>query len=170
MFTKEEKLLWGEGPWVEEPDIVYFEYKGIPCLIDRKDHGALCGYIFIPIDHKYANEDEWEKLRVHGGVTWSGARTPSDTLPGGDLQGKTFFVIGFDCIHAMDYAPQFVYARKQINELYPEFKKIDDKYADVLKRLDYENPNNYKTIEFCIKELEQLVDQVLGEQNVLEVE
>ena len=59
-----------------------FSYNGYKCLISRKDMGHLCGYVFIDSDDKVID------IKVHGGITLVGPRR-----------------IGFDCVHAYDFAP-----------------------------------------------------------------
>jgi len=40
--------LWPEGLWKEEPNFEVGTYKGYRYVIDRKMFGYLCGYVEIP--------------------------------------------------------------------------------------------------------------------------
>lgn len=160
-FTREEKLLWGEGPWVDEPDELMFEYKDISCFIERKYHGALCGYIFLPVKHKYAKYRRWEKLSVHGGVTYSETAITRDNFLNENMPGKKVFIIGFDCAHSPDFIPRFNYAEREIEKIIPTMREINKRLINV-GRNPYGDPKKYKDIEFVKNELQQLVDQVLS--------
>src|SRR5690348_9897842 len=102
LYTSDEKIKWfGYGEWVEEPDLVEWEYNAINCKILRivlpdGSHifgGHLCGYVQLPSGHP------WEKLdpfdipdEVHGGITF--------------LQKiAEEYWIGFDCGHSEDIVP-----------------------------------------------------------------
>ena len=66
IYDREFKLKFmGDGEWLDEPDVVDFEYEGINCLINRTMKrkplcaeelyfgGHLCGYIFLPKGHPF---------------------------------------------------------------------------------------------------------------------
>lgn len=57
---REEKLLWGNGAWVDEPDKAQWrdEATGLPCLLVRNQLGALCGYVGVYPDHPYFAKQE----------------------------------------------------------------------------------------------------------------
>lgn len=163
MFSREEKLAWGDGPWVDEPDSLEFEYRNIRCEIHRHPYlGVFRGYIFIPKDNRYAADDICTELDVHGGVTFS-------------APVKDLFCIGFDCGHFNDFMPQGDYAIRKMEEMYKYLQKekilkdekdkknLDEHIIDILNtRLSrLHDDKNYKDIEFVKKELRQLVDQVL---------
>ena len=54
-IPREEKLLWGDGAWVDEPDKAQWrdEATGLPCLLVRNQAGALCGYVGVYPQHPY---------------------------------------------------------------------------------------------------------------------
>lgn len=104
LYKCEEKLKWwGYGEWVEEVDVVLFEYRHIECRIlrsmykkqGRKDifGGHLCGYICIPPEHPfYKKRYDDIPIDVHGGLTY------------GKSEGDDYY-IGFDCAHFSDLVP-----------------------------------------------------------------
>ncbi len=56
-FLECDKLEWGAGPWVTEPDRVEWqnEETGYWCLANRnwRITGSWCGYVAVPKDHPY---------------------------------------------------------------------------------------------------------------------
>lgn len=48
-----DKTAWGAGPWLFEPDLVFWRDKltRLPCLIRRGPVGALCGYVGVGRRH-----------------------------------------------------------------------------------------------------------------------
>ena len=158
LYTSEQKLSWwGNGEWVEEEDLVTWEYKGIKCRAIRlafpegPKHffgGYLCGYVQIPKNHPW-NYSEWDEIdcEVHGGITYK------DEEPGG------FVWIGFDCAHSHDVVPSMADIKKKVVE--------KTKLMCRGLNLDIENStifiSSYKNIAFCIEQCESMVDQMLGE-------
>lgn len=162
----EQKLkMWGNGPWVAEPDLIKFRYLGLTCLILRsffKEHdayisgGSLNGYCEVPKNHPLYNSmlesdviyDKFD-IDVHGGLTFSD-KNPDDG----------FFMIGFDCAHFNDITPSF----KNFMDNDPFSKKMNDNLAKLnispLKK-------TYKDIDFvteqCKSMAKQLMDQCKGE-------
>ena len=87
----------------EEGDHERFEYRGLRCYIVRNPVlGFLMGYVeqlyFVDCD------DAFEKLDVHGGVTFIG-RIGETHYPV-EQREKNVRVIGFDCGHIYDYIPK----------------------------------------------------------------
>ncbi len=97
-----DKTAWGLGPWEDEPDLVAWRYKGVPCLILRTPHtGSLCGYAAVTPRHRYYRCN-WDhpNIECHGGLTYSGEISEADGAPPGEL-----WWFGFDTSHAYDYMP-----------------------------------------------------------------
>ena len=109
--TREEKLaLWGEGPWVDEPDRVEFRHAGLPCLITRHpDLGTLCGYVAVPPSHPWHGKGN-PPVRVHGGCNYANecAHRICHVPEPGEPANVWWF--GFDCGHAFDLAPMWARA------------------------------------------------------------
>src|SRR3974390_888580 len=113
IFDREFKLKHlGYGDWLDEPDVMEFEYRGIKCLVARVYKrepctneeawfgGHLCGYIFIPKDHPLHGKKMRDlDLDCHFGVTCA-----EETEEG--------YMIGFDCAHSGDLVPSMVQLRK----------------------------------------------------------
>lgn len=94
---------YGEGPWVDEPDVGAWEAHGYRCMFSRTmELGTLCGYVGVPEGHPwfgrhYDDIDRVCQPSVHGGLTYSDEkRQPS---PDG------FWYVGFDCGHLGDLMP-----------------------------------------------------------------
>jgi hypothetical protein len=164
IFTSDAKLkYWGYGEWVEEPDLVNFEYEGIKCKIKRlfiedgyrsdgEIHmfgGSLCGYICIPKDHPYFGKDyDAIEIDAHGGLTYS------------KFEEEEYW-IGFDCSHAFDYLPSTEYLRK----IEPSISRMAyEKLSEELKKYPLFNPI-YRNVRYCIEECKSMVNQVLNHQN-----
>lgn len=113
-YRTHDKSAWGAGPWQDEPDKVQWPdpATGLPCLITRAHHGAMCGYVGVPEGHPYYGKDySGLPLDAHGGITFAAPCDPSEPeatgvchIPGpGEPDHVWWF--GFDCAHAHDYAP-----------------------------------------------------------------
>lgn len=108
---------WGSGPWENEPDADQFEYLGYPCLALRHPTlGHWCGYVGVPeghplyaLDYNAAGGIVEYHFDVHGGVTYSGPR--------GEM---THWFFGFDCGHALDYAPGLGAIGRSLGFRHPE--------------------------------------------------
>ena len=177
MIEKEIKIQqWGDGEWVNEPDIIEFEHKDIKCCLCRNmgweghkmDHlsgGNLCGYVCVPKDHEYFGKEYSQiDIEVHGGLTF------------GEIAADEFW-IGFDCAHSHDIIPSIEKFREEHRDDF--FEEIKKRYQNspILKK-SYENddffeeikkryPNSpilkksYKNVEFCMFECKSMVEQLL---------
>lgn len=100
-----DKTTYGPGPWQDEPDQLDFESHGFACRIIRPHHGALCGYVGVPVGHPWHGKgyDDIE-VSIHGGLTYASGQYPSGeqatpaTVP-------PLWWIGFDCAHGGDLCP-----------------------------------------------------------------
>jgi hypothetical protein len=95
--------------WENEPDYLRFteDTTGWECIIKRtKALGILCGYVIIPKEsilyNKHYNDELFNNIKVHGGLTFSDYEENVD-----DRDGTIFleYLIGFDCAHLDDLAP-----------------------------------------------------------------
>jgi hypothetical protein len=145
-----ERSTWGPGPWQTEPDREEWRHRGVPCLIVRNDHGALCGYVAVPLGRQDA--EAWEELErlSHGGLTYGAACTEGGQICHVRQPGEPeAFWFGFDCNHAWDLAPGMValvnyYGRARVrDEVYRDLsyvKGVCERMADyVANRLASEN-------------------------------
>ena len=145
LFNSDEKLeLYGYGEWVEEPDEVYFMYEGFNCKIKRNPYmGNLCGYVEIPKDILYVDED---MLDVYCGITYS------------QMEDDNKHWIGFDCAHGFDVIPGL---EKRIKN-YDEIQKIQEYVENFKKTLDIFLPEKtYKNINFVMEECKNLINQLI---------
>ncbi|HWY36250.1 MAG TPA: hypothetical protein VNX68_16510, partial [Nitrosopumilaceae archaeon] len=123
LYDTSKKLKYlGYGEWVEEPDLVIFEYKGIECKIvriffpDGTDHffgGHLCGYIKVPEGHDWIGQSCDLDVPTHGGITFG------KYLLGNDE--KTDYWIGFDCAHGNDVIPSMVLTKAKYLDIPDQF-------------------------------------------------
>lgn len=109
-MTKDEKLLlYGPGPWVEEPDrLEWKSAQGLPCLIVRNPRlGVLCGYVAVPPEHPMhgCGLAETHDLRVHGGVTYAEACQGDICHVPEPGEPDDVWWLGFDAGHAFDEQP-----------------------------------------------------------------
>lgn len=148
----ENKATWGDGPWQDEPDRIYWvdEKTGLPCLIRRAPSGALCGYVGIttghpwheidymlctlspPCSESYCEHRPDGQVDVHGGLTYAaGCDGNKETgichVPEPDEPDEAWW-FGFDCSHYQDLAPAYE-ARNRERGLSPLSE--DQAYRDV---------------------------------------
>lgn len=119
-----DKRIWGDGPWVGEPDKVVWVDKAtdLDCMIVRNRAGALCGYVGVSNEHPFYGKQMLDTpiLHVHGGVTFaSGCVEEGDhetSVCHNPQPGRTSDIwwLGFDCCHAWDIAPAM---DAQMNEI-----------------------------------------------------
>lgn len=100
-MKREEKELWGPGPWVSEPDHEVWEHRGLLCIVVRGPMGSLNGYVGLPEGHPgYGKDGYGIDVDVHGGLTYASRYRPD----GGPAEGKWY--VGFDTSHCYDFAPK----------------------------------------------------------------
>lgn len=155
-LTSDEKLKsWGNGEWVEEPDVLHFHYKGYKCLVQRVyshhdgiiELGHLCGYMIVPRQHPWHDKAcEDIGCDVHGDLTF------------GERDAHGNYLIGFDCCHPWDYNPGLEACKRA----HPEIMKAVAGYENPFKTL-FES--TYKNFNFVICELKSLVDQAIEAQS-----
>jgi len=109
-----DKSTWLRGVWDNEPDKIQWqdETTGLPCLIVRGPHGALCGYVGVAPGHPLF-EQSGDDLDAHGGITYGatcqeGANESKGIChkPGAGEPDHVYW-FGFDCAHAGDFCPKF---------------------------------------------------------------
>ena len=122
----------------KEGDYKEFIHKGFKCVIKRHpDIGHLCGYVGLPMNHKYYKKHYDDiGIDVHGGLTFS------DFL----LEDGLWY-IGFDCIHSGDMGP-LSYVK------YPEM--YNDERISIIKE-------EYRDLEYVENEIKGMVDQLIEE-------
>jgi hypothetical protein len=165
IYSREFKLNhFGYGDWMDEPDSIEFEFKGIKCFILRvvKEEpyaeeesyfgGHLCGYIFLPLGNPLYGE-KWDEIDLdcHGGITWT-------------ADSELGYMVGFDCGHSCDLIPTTEHRRRTL----PELIKIREMFPvpEGYEKFPLFNPT-YKNISFCIKQCKSLVKQALKFNEVL---
>ncbi len=154
LISRELKLEhWGEGEWMNEPDLIEFEHEGFKCSVARMTGfegnpgdlhlfgGYLCGYVILPEGHPWfgLDWDDHETMNpdVHAGLTYHAACDNG-------------WEIGFDCAHSMDITPS-------MEKYFERSKEIGD-----LKKRFPNSPiwhKSYKNTSFCIAEVKSLAEQ-----------
>lgn len=144
-YKTPNKLRWGVGPWVNEPDAVAWtdNETGLACCAKRNSSGAWCGYVGVPYWHAFHGVHYSGELRIirrqqqfadpkpyryspegileaHGGITFSGRFT--------DIQGRTLWWFGFDCSHAGDLSPQLNFTVRKHGI---EHRDFGEEYRDI---------------------------------------
>lgn len=146
----------GYGEWVEEVDILQFNYKGYFCEVYRifakepyaKEEayfgGHLCGYVKIPENHSCYNKHYFNiDIDCHGGLTFS-----KNTEDG--------YMIGFDCGHLNDYVPSLKNCKKSKDQLLEEIFPTPEEFKN--SAIFYET---YRNVNFVIEECKSIVDQLI---------
>lgn len=138
-----DKSAWGDGPWQNEPDEIFWRQGSYECLI-RRSHfsGAFCGYVVLPRGHRLEATParDLEHIRVHGGVTFSSELNMLRELGTVEIDlGR--WAIGFDAAHPEDYSPGFA-LNAGINP--------------------FGDPRYYRDVEFMKRQLISLAAQCTG--------
>jgi hypothetical protein len=154
LFDRTEKAkCWGDGPWLNEPDIVVFRYKGLRCRVIRifvsqpegMFGGHLCAYVCLPRAHPAHGKDYSElDVEVHGGLTHSAY----------DAHGR--WILGFDCAHYCDIVPS---VRLAYEKFASEFVVLA-----AFRALQ----SSYKTVSFVVDQTKKLADQLFQLSSAVE--
>jgi len=159
-YTVEFKMNHlGYGEWIEEPDLVEFSYKDYECMVKRViekepytpiEHyfgGHLCGYVLVPSDHPLHHK-KYEEMGIdcHFGLTF------------GEVSNGHW--IGFDCGHCIDFVPSIEKFRNESPELKSLNQKMMENFKDIFENNVLFN-RTYRNIEFCVKQCESIVDQLI---------
>lgn len=163
-----------EREWEREPNHVEFDYRGFFCEITRHDQMKhLCGYVYIPLfqgpmtqrlmayllDHPLDNGfdymvfEEYFDIYVHGGVTY------------GDIVEKeigAFIKIGFDCAHSGDLIPGMKATLEQVSRAAGRTPSI---WGDLGLFRD-----TYRNMAYVKKEIENMVDAIIGGEDLYDEE
>lgn len=141
-YTTMDKLeLFGDGPWIGEPDKVQFlhEPTGYDALIVRTQMGNLCGYVGVPKGHPAFKKGYYDvNVSVHGGLTFAGFCQPDRTENTGichvALPGRSDKVwwLGFNCAYAWDLIPQMEKMRSM-----PGYPFKNNGREDTYRDMDY---------------------------------
>lgn len=112
-----------------------FSYRGYQCYVVFLPAGWRCGYVGIPAAKN--KEYKYNTLQCHGGITYS-----EDTCPIPCVQASDFWWIGFDCAHYGDGV---------------DLNACEKYYGHSHFALPM--AGHIRTVEFCEKELKNIVDQ-----------
>lgn len=111
-WTTVDKSAWPRVAWDSEPDKMQWtdEATGLPCLIVRAWHGALCGYVGVASGRDFERDYGRVDVCVHGGLTFADFCRPGEDahsichIPGPGEPERVWW-LGFDCAHLNDYSP-----------------------------------------------------------------
>jgi hypothetical protein len=126
-----DKSGWDDGPWKDEPDLVYWQEEGLDCLIFRHaDLGSLNGYVAVPEGHPAFGLESVDVLDGHAGITYQSDHPPGDRHPllgetiGELFDGRRLWFFGFDCGHASDVQPGQTHIQTGNPELDAEIRAV----------------------------------------------
>jgi hypothetical protein len=128
-----DKTAWGSGPWQHEPDRVEWRAQGLPCLMLRHPHhGHWCGYVGVPPGHPWHGVEASEiAVDVHGGLNFADACTHDERPPRERIchvpeagESDAVWWLGFDCLHAFDYAPGMAARERELVERHPSLSPL----------------------------------------------
>jgi hypothetical protein len=97
--AKARRVLFGDGPWLQEPDQVRWRGPGgLERFLFRSVEGTWSGWVLIPERSSlYGAELPVKAIPVHGGVT--------AYIRQGSLLARPFEIVGFSTNHELDFAP-----------------------------------------------------------------
>lgn len=130
-----------------------WEYKGFTCVVIFQTLAHRCGYVAIPKDHSLYKVDCMNMdISCHGGLTYSDSE-----LYGQD--DKNVWWIGFDCNHYGDRR-DYETAREYFGKTEAGLRLLE--MMDV-KFNTFDTFQSARTLDYCINECEQIVEQLLSE-------
>lgn len=154
-YTTIDKSTWGDGPWTEEPDKIFWidQVTGLDCLIVRSVFsGSLCGYVGVPPEHPAYDKDyDSIEVDVYGGLTYGDfcqEEAPEESgvchLPEDGATEKPYW-LGFDTAHFRDLLPAMIAREREMGLETAHTGKFGE---------------TYKTVEYVKAEVEQLALQL----------
>lgn len=120
------------------------DYKNFSYFVSFIYPGYRCGYVTVPHNHKLFGK-ECENIVCHGGISYSGINYY-------DKQSSDW-IIGFDCAYYGDAYD------KESFDLY--FSHVSNKIPHPSERLFCASFGTVKTLDFCKKECQQIIEQLL---------
>lgn len=147
-----DKSSWGEGPWLSEPDEMFWQdptTNYFCAIIRHPTMGSLNGYVNIPTSHP-ANRLDYDDINVdvHGGLTYSGVMDFQHLSKEFPRLPERAYWVGFDCAHAFDLVP----AMQAFHAILPR-----DEYFTTLH-------DTYRTIDYVRAECEKLAAQLKAQE------
>ena len=129
-----------------------FEYKGYDCVVLFMPMCYRCGYVGIPVGHKYYKMNYGDiDIECHGGLTYS-----NDHLVGQNEKNKWW--IGFDCAHygdGFDRETAKEYWKDNPKQL--EYINLEEEFY---KNLD-DVHHSPRTLNYVENECQHIVDQLV---------
>lgn len=118
---------WPAGPWLEEPDRIEFWHAGRPCLMQRNELGAWCGYAGVGPGHPWHGLgcDEVD-VTAHGGLSWAAVGEDLVRHQTGSGSARTWWWFGFDCARGFDLVPYEIWWLSVIGRPAPNRKLYRD--------------------------------------------
>jgi hypothetical protein len=113
-LSRDEKVaLWGEGPWLDEPDTFEWNFESVRCFALRHyELGNWMGYVGLQPGHPWyrrAFRDLESDVLTHGGLTFSSEEQPGRSIDGPERRpsptNEPLWWLGFDCAHGGDALP-----------------------------------------------------------------
>ena len=150
--TGKRKMLGVEGGGL---------YKGYEYLITFNDMGFRCGYVAIPLDHKFYENDltsDDEEINAHGGITFHGQHSIVEDILGKQCTDRW---IGFDAGHCYDI-PDLACTKKYFPDLRQARLDHVIEMSHCFERHDTEAA--IRTFDFMESECKNLIDQLIEKE------
>jgi len=138
-----------------------FKHKNLKCIVIGFSTGQRCGYVGVPKGHRLYGKDytdlydfEEEKgdyIEVHGGLTFS----QKSDRPSYPLNDENTWWFGFDTAHYGDAKDMDLV--KELN-----YKTTTKAYQEMERK--YPTGGTVRTTQYCIRECENLADQLQEEK------
>lgn len=133
LCEKQKRILKAaghRGTWNKEPNLLEWQYAGLPCAIVRMPETLhWCGYVGVSSSHPFylKDYDEVRDISVHGGLTYSDVRIEADK----------FWFFGFDCAHFMDLVPGTLLHRSSlpVNDVYRNMNFVKAETEELARQL-----------------------------------
>lgn len=134
-------------------------YKDHEYLITFNDMGFRCGYVALPIGHKfYENNlmDDDEELSVHGGVTFHEQHGLVEDVLGKQCADKW---IGFDAGHCYD-----IVDLESTLKYFPDLKETRKDHVVSMSHIfecRHDEDSEIRTFKYMEQECKNLIDQLI---------
>jgi hypothetical protein len=136
-------------------------HKGYEYLITFNDMGFRCGYVVLPVDHKFYDNnfmDDDEELHVHGGITFHEQHHLVEDVLGKQCTDKW---IGFDAGHGFD-----IVDLQCVKKYFPDLREARLDHVISMAHLFERHGDDaaIRTFDYMEEQCKYLIDQLVEKE------